>query len=406
MIKRYYSSYTGKQIDEAVKTIVENQIGLEDLSPELVAEIKSWVATGEGGEEVRELVFKSRGDFPTPGNPLMLYVATDEDSVYYWSTTGAYKVLTSSTPDVIVNQITKIEGDVQALQSQINNANILISGNAVKITSNEEKIASNSLSIQNLTKELENKADISVVNGLNTNLAELRDLVGVRKEGETRDVFTILAAQAGVLEAQNTILSSLDAKVNSNTTLLSELSIKVPTIESNIEKNTLSIVELTNKIPTIETDIQGLNSKNLQFEENLAALFEISNGKVDKKEGYDLVSLENIAKLERLSEDVTGLIKSVSKEFVISNDGELSIDMIEKSQVRGLEEALAGIEGLHGLQINGNDVIVSENKKVNISFDEKNFTYANNMVSLKPISLSDITNAEEGEEIVLNGGNA
>ena len=41
MIKRYYSNYTGTQIDEAVKTIVENQIGLEDLSPELVAEIKS-----------------------------------------------------------------------------------------------------------------------------------------------------------------------------------------------------------------------------------------------------------------------------------------------------------------------------------------------------------------------------
>lgn len=40
MIKKYYSSYTGKQIDEAVKAIVENEIKLEDLSQELIAEIK------------------------------------------------------------------------------------------------------------------------------------------------------------------------------------------------------------------------------------------------------------------------------------------------------------------------------------------------------------------------------
>ena len=46
MIKRYYSSYTGKQIDEAVRAIVENQVTLEDLSPELVAEIKSWISSG------------------------------------------------------------------------------------------------------------------------------------------------------------------------------------------------------------------------------------------------------------------------------------------------------------------------------------------------------------------------
>ena len=83
MIKRYYSSYTGKQIDEAVKTIVENQIGLEDLSPELVAEIKSWVATGEGGEGIRELEFDSRNKFPELGNPLALYIATDEERIYY-----------------------------------------------------------------------------------------------------------------------------------------------------------------------------------------------------------------------------------------------------------------------------------------------------------------------------------
>lgn len=39
MIKKYYSKYTGSQIDEAVKTIIENNIVLEDLSPELVQKL-------------------------------------------------------------------------------------------------------------------------------------------------------------------------------------------------------------------------------------------------------------------------------------------------------------------------------------------------------------------------------
>ena len=106
-------------------------------------------------------------------------------------------------------------------------------------------------------------------------------------------------------------------------------------------------------------------------------------------------------------ENAEGLIKSVSEEFILSDSGELSINQIEKSKVVGLEDALANIEGLHGLQINSQDLIVSENKKINIMFDEKNFTYANNVVSLKPMTLSDLVNPEEGEEeIVLNGGNA
>lgn len=102
MIKRYYSSYTGKQIDEAVKTIVENQIGLEDLSPELVAEIKRWIATGEGIEGISELNFKNHFEFPSVGNASMLYIATDEDMIYYWSSTQVcYKPLKSPAPDLI-----------------------------------------------------------------------------------------------------------------------------------------------------------------------------------------------------------------------------------------------------------------------------------------------------------------
>lgn len=387
MIKRYYSSYTGKQIDEAVKTIVENQIGLEDLSPELVAEIKSWVATGEGGEGIRELEFDSRSKFPELGNPLALYIATDEDRIYYWSSEGKYKPLTSPTPDAIINRIAKNESDIKALQenadalqTQITSANILISNNAVKIASNESKIL-------NLENALKDKADLAALNSVSASVEELRSVIGLRKEGETRTVFEILEAQDNKIAAQDTIIFSLGDRVAANTTTIAGLNEKLPVIEQNIE---------------------NLKAKDTQLEENLAALLGTVNGKVDKREGYDLVSLENIAKLERISENpVEGLIKSVSDEFILSSSGELSINQIEKSKVVGLEDALASIEGLHGLQINSQDVMVSANKKINIMFDENNFTYANNMVALKPITLGDLVNPEEGEEeIVLNGGNA
>lgn len=386
MIKRYYSSYTGKQIDEAVKTIVENQIGLEDLSPELVAEIKSWVATGEGGEGIRELEFDSRSKFPELGNPLALYIATDEERIYYWSSEGKYKPLTSPTPDAIINRIAKNESDIKALQenvetlqTQITSANIAISGNAVKIASNESKIL-------NLENALKDKADLAALNSVSASVQELRGIIGPRKEGETRTVFEILEAQDNKIAAQDTLISSLGDRVTANTTTIAGLNEKLPVIEQNIE---------------------NLKAKDVQLEENLAALLGTVNGKVDKREGYDLVSLENIAKLERISENAEGLIKSISDEFILSSSGELSINQIEKSKVSGLEDALASIEGLHGLQINGQDVMASANKKINIMFDENNFTYANNMVSLKPMTLSDLVNPEEGEEeIVLNGGNA
>ena len=44
MIKRYFSKYTGQQIDEAIGAIIENNIRLEDLSPDLIQTIKGWVS--------------------------------------------------------------------------------------------------------------------------------------------------------------------------------------------------------------------------------------------------------------------------------------------------------------------------------------------------------------------------
>ena len=79
MIKRYVSKYTGQQIDEAVKAIqnASYQVGLEDLTPELISEIKKWIAEGSGGTsgEKTELKFKNHNEFPNIGTEGLLYIA-------------------------------------------------------------------------------------------------------------------------------------------------------------------------------------------------------------------------------------------------------------------------------------------------------------------------------------------
>ena len=106
MIKRYYSNYTGQQIDEAVKAIIENGIQLEDFSPELIAEIKKWIAESGSGASKEELVFKSHYDFPAVGETDKLYIATDEDKIYYWN--GRHYVALVSEPEL--PEITEING--------------------------------------------------------------------------------------------------------------------------------------------------------------------------------------------------------------------------------------------------------------------------------------------------------
>lgn len=109
MIKKYYSNYTGKEIDEAVRAIVDNNITVEDLSPELIDTIKVWIS--EAGIE-----FLPFADFPQSGTEHRLYVATDKQAIYCWYE-GAYILLAgNSVPYYIVatllerNQLPKSAG--------------------------------------------------------------------------------------------------------------------------------------------------------------------------------------------------------------------------------------------------------------------------------------------------------
>ena len=62
MIRRYFSKYTGEQIDEAIGAIIENNIRLGDLSPELVEDIRQWIIDRTESEEMRQMYVTASGD--------------------------------------------------------------------------------------------------------------------------------------------------------------------------------------------------------------------------------------------------------------------------------------------------------------------------------------------------------
>ena len=105
MIKSYYSSYTGKQIDEAVRAIVENQVTLEDLSPELVAEIKSWIPGGGYDDFILLGYFYNNKFYEDNSHTIelaqkenKLYIDIDTNKIYYFKS-NVFKETTVSLPN-------------------------------------------------------------------------------------------------------------------------------------------------------------------------------------------------------------------------------------------------------------------------------------------------------------------
>lgn len=109
MIKRYYSNYTGSQIDEAVRAIVENKVALEDLSPELVAEIKSWISGGSSGGGYEDIIllgyfynnkFYEDNSYTTElaQKENKLYIDIDTNKIYYFKS-NVFKETTVSLPN-------------------------------------------------------------------------------------------------------------------------------------------------------------------------------------------------------------------------------------------------------------------------------------------------------------------
>ena len=129
-----------------------------------------------------------------------------------------------------------------------------------------------------------------------------------------------------------------------------------------------------------------LENKDTAINEQIVALNQTVNNKLDKKQGCALISDLLIEKLEKL--DTTGeenYIKSVSDEFIVT-DGKLSINKIEQDKIEGLADIIAAAGALNGVQVNGKDVQIS-NKKVNINFNDSEFEYDGDKISLKKVAV-------------------
>ena len=337
-----------------------------------------------------------------------------------WSELPYFVSSADAVVDEILSRIALAETDIVTLKGNVKSL--------------QDKDAAIELSIEGLVEQLGQKADVSVVNGLVSRVDGLEGLVGSRPEGETKTVFELIKDNKdgidgllGSLASQAGSISALDGRVSK---VEGDLAILNGDGEGSVAKTVADAIDAWAKTvtdnETIDTikevieyvadhkgeatqmmaDIQGLKEKDLAIDGQIAALTGIVNGKVDKKEGYDLVSNELIEKLQNVNVDgEANYVKSVSEEFSVSNEGQLSLTKIVMSKVEGLEDALSLAGKIDGVQINGSDLPVL-NRKVNISFNENEFSYADNKVSLNKISLSKLENAEEGVEIILNGGNA
>ena len=221
-MRKYYSNYTGPEIDEAVKAIIENEISLEDLSEELIETIKSW-------SNKKELqFFGALDDFPRKGDPECLYVATKESKIYFWATDeGDYKTFSMGTPEVsdtVINSIKKNEEDIKALDSRIDEIDVLIKKNEEDIKILDSRISGIDVLVsQSANKITEIETQINT-KASKTDLDNLAELIGVRKENEKRSVFDILTAH--------------DGEIKSNTFLIEGLNKKIPTIETSIQQIT------------------------------------------------------------------------------------------------------------------------------------------------------------------------
>lgn len=100
-----------------------------------------------------------------------------------------------------------------------------------------------------------------------------------------------------------------------------------------VKKNDLN--ESLNKYVSFDS----LNEELKNYTDTDALDILLSN-KVDKQEGYRLISFEELEKLDRLSNENNSFIKSVSDDFIVNDEGKLSLSSSEGSIVAELNQTL------------------------------------------------------------------
>lgn len=119
---------------------------------------------------------------------------------------------------------------------------------------------------------------------------------------------------------------------------------KLITVKENAEPNFISSVD-TNELLVTEGKLSIVSIPQSKVE-NLETILA---SKIEAKDGYGLISNEDLNKLQNIKPHI---IESVSNEFTISEEKELKINFIESSKVIGLDELIGSVSSLNNV-ING-----------------------------------------------------
>lgn len=328
--------------------------------------------------------------------------------------------------DEILTRVSTLEGKVVTIENQLGSIQGTLTEQGGKISTLEGSVAE-------FLAKLAEKADASAVEDLSA-------IVGSQPEADTRSVFERLAVNDQAIVDLNGQVGGLSTQVSGFDGRISGVEGRVKDVEDEIvvlkgtgegsvsktvndaidawaqkvsDDDTLNtfkeiidyVADHKGEATQIMADIEGLKAKDTALEGQIAGLNGALANKVDKKEGYDLVSESLIAKLEGLNENAeANYVKSVDEEvFGVDDAGHLTLKDLPQSKISGLTEALANAGQLNGIQINGTDLVVAD-KKVNIQFSE-DFSYADNKVALNKVNVNKLY-VEDSDELILNGGNA
>lgn len=239
-----------------------------------------------------------------------------------------------------------------------------------------------------------NKDLLDTYTQTNTDLA---DAVAKMHEHTNADVLAGITAEkvtawdAAELNAKN----YADSKVATVQSSVDTLSGKVTSLENTgAQANIIESIKVNGTVQTVTDKAVDISvpTKLDQLEGYSTLTTEVAN-KVDAVDGKSLVDNDLVTKLENLAN-----IKTVSEELTISESGKLGVQAIAASKVTGLEDLIKNIhspiatDAIAGL-VMANPV---ENG-IDVATDGK--------MTVNSLNVNKLVQTD-GEELILNGGNA
>lgn len=167
-------------------------------------------------------------------------------------------------------------------------------------------------------------------------------------DGETTLEETLQEVQDAVEEATSAV-DDIDSKIAEAIAQVEHLSYKIvddlEALEELVEADEDDLDRYIYLVPATRSDGQDSYDEYMVINKQIEKVgnWDVDlSSKVDKKEGFDLVSNTDITKLQGLAN-----IKTVaSPEFVLTEGGELQLGTVSADKIDGLEDALASSEAL------------------------------------------------------------